>query len=282
MKIIALLRLLRVSQWLKNLLIFFPPFLGGVIFQPGMIFRGIIPFVSFCLASSATYILNDIFDRENDAHHPLKKQRPIPAETVRVPAASLICGLLLVASLCLAADVSIKFMLILLAYLAISISYSIKLKNLPVVDIFCVSAGFLLRLHGGGVAFDITVSEWLFLSVFLLSVFLSTGKRLSEIKSLGEAAGLHRKSLRSYPDGFFEGTMYMTGGAVLVTYAMYIISRHAMVYTVPLCAFGLLRYIFRVKVGLGGDPIESLLKDVPLLIVGVLWTVMVGWGMYAP
>ena len=142
----------------------------------------------------------------------------------------------------------------------------------------------MLRLEAGGVAFTIDISEWLFLSVFLLALFLSTGKRLSEKIRLGTAAVKHRKTLNEYPEGFLEGVMYMTGAAVLVTYTMYVISRHSgmLLYTVPLCSFGLLRYILRIKSGMGGDPTESLLKDAPLLIVGALWTVMVGWGIYAP
>jgi 4-hydroxybenzoate polyprenyltransferase len=150
------------------------------------------------------------------------------------------------------------------------------------VDIFCISAGFLLRLQAGGAAFNVVISEWLFLSVFLLSVFLSTGKRLAEKQRLGVAACHHRKALLAYPEGFLEGVLNMTGGAVLVTYTMYVISRHSalLVYTVPLCCFGLLRYILRVKTGKGGDPTESLTKDVPLLLVGMAWVVMVGWGIY--
>jgi decaprenyl-phosphate phosphoribosyltransferase len=119
------------------------------------------------------------------------------------------------------------------------------------------------------------------LSVFLLAIFLSTGKRLYEKNALGENAANHRKALESYPPGFLDGTMYMTGGAVLVTYTLYVIEHQVLIYTVPLCCFGLLRYILRVKSGLGGDPTESLVRDVPLLVVGVLWVLMVGWGIYA-
>jgi len=168
------------------------------------------------------------------------------------------------------------------AYFTISLAYSAKLKNIVLVDIFCISAGFLLRLQAGGAAFNVAISEWLFLSVFLLSVFLSTGKRFAEKKHLGDTANHHRKALAAYPKGFLEGTMYMTGGSVLVTYTMYVISRHSawLLYSVPLCCFGLLRYILRVQSGKGGDPTESLTRDVPLLIVGVLWVCMVGWGIY--
>ena len=121
---------------------------------------------------------------------------------------------------------STTFLLLLIAYLAIVTAYSLKFKDIPIVDIFCISAGFLLRLQAGGEVFGIQISDWLFLSVFLLAMFLSTGKRLGERNMLGNGAGSHRKSLLAYPDGFLDGIMYMTGSAVLVTYTMYVISRH--------------------------------------------------------
>jgi decaprenyl-phosphate phosphoribosyltransferase len=281
LKLLAYLRLFRPPQWLKNLMIFFPPFLGGALFRPGMLQKGALPFLSFCLASSATYIFNDLLDRHNDAHHPRKRNRPIASGDVSLPVASLFALASLAAALYLGSLVSATFSLILIAYLVISCCYSMKLKELPVVDLFCISSGFLLRLQGGGEAFGIVVSEWLFLSVFLLAIFLATGKRLAEKSSLGEKAGGHRKALLSYPEGFLPGTMYLTGSAVLVTYTQYVILRHALIYTVPLCCFGLLRFILRVQSGQGGDPVESLLKDLPLFVVGVLWGVMVGWGIYA-
>lgn len=275
------LTLLRPAQWLKNLMLFFPPFLGGVILQDGMIGKGIIPILSFCLASSSIYIFNDILDSANDASHPVKKDRPIPSGAVSKGNAAGVSLILCAAALILSYPVSSSFSLLLIAYLAISAVYSMKLKELPIVDIFCISAGFLLRLQAGGEVFGIAISEWLFLSVFLLAMFLGTGKRLCEKLSLGKEAGNHRKSLECYPDGFLEGVMYMTGGAVLVTFTMYVIAHHVLIYTVPLCAFGLLRCIFRVKTGLGGDPTESLLKDGPLFIVGFLWAAVIGWSVYA-
>jgi len=246
----------------------------------GIFARGVVPFMSFCLASSSAYILNDIMDRERDKSHPRKSKRPIPSGKVSLAEAKAIYFFLLLASLFLAVTVSPVFIAILLAYLLVSVSYSFYLKHLPIIDLFCISAGFLFRLQAGGEAFGIEITAWLFLSVFLLSIFLSTGKRLFEKNALGENAVNHRKTLESYPPGFLDGTMYMTGGAVLVTYTLYVIEHHVLIYTVPLCCFGLLRYIMRVKSGLGGDPTESLIKDAPLFVVGLLWAVMVGWGIY--
>ncbi len=278
----AFLRLCRVRQWLKNLMLFFPPFLGGSLLSNSNILQLLLPFSAFCLVSSATYILNDILDKKNDSHHPDKCARPIASGKISVASALLFAAVLLTCSLVLAWNISGTFIVLMMVYVAVSIAYSAKLKDIVLVDIFCISAGFLLRLQAGGAAFNVAISEWLFLSVFLLSVFLSTGKRLAEKQHLGKEAHHHRKALRAYPEGFLEGILYMTGGSVLVTYTMYVISRHSslLLYTVPLCCFGLLRYILRVQSGKGGDPTESLVKDASLLIVGVVWVCMVAWGIY--
>jgi 4-hydroxybenzoate polyprenyltransferase len=280
MTVAACLKLLRPVQWLKNLMLYFPPILGGVIAQSGMATRGVLPFIAFCLASSSIYLLNDIVDRDQDREHPVKRFRPIAAGTVAPLTACFLAGGLVIGGILLGASVSRPFVLLLLGYLAVAVSYTLWLKNVPIVDLFCISAGFLLRLMAGGEVFGIVVSEWLFLSVFLLSLFLSTGKRLSEKYTLGEQAASHRKTLGEFPEGFLEGTMYMTGAAVLVTYTMYVISRHMQMATVILCTFGLLRYIFRIRAGEGGDPTESLLKDPILFGVGLLWALMVSWGIY--
>lgn len=283
MKIIPFIRLVRPVQWLKNLMLLFPPFLGGVLFlQQGMFSLALIPFASFCFASSASYILNDLADCNVDKEHPFKKHRPLPSGEVTVGHALVLAGILLAVALLLSFSVSGRFLTFLLGYLAVSALYSFSLKNYPLIDLFCISSGFILRLLAGGEAFGVIISEWLFLTVFLLALFLSTGKRYSEKKSLGSFAGLHRKALSSYPEGFLAGLLFMTGSAVLVTYTMYVISRHSslLLYSVPLCYFGLLRYILRVQSGRGGDPTESLTRDIPLLIVGVTWVVLVGWGIY--
>ena len=280
MILLRLFVLLRPHQWLKNLMIFFPPFLGGALLVPGAWTRGLIPFATFCCASSSIYIFNDIIDIQQDRAHPTKKFRPLPSGKVPISVASGLSCLLLIAATYLGSLVSTSFLLLLLAYLAVSWSYSLWFKHLPLFDIFCIASGFLFRLLAGGEAFGIVVTEWLFLSVFLLAIFLSTGKRLGEKGFLGIHAGVHRKALDTYPDGFLDGTMYMTGGAVLVTYTLYVIAHHRLIFTVPLCCFGLLRYILRVKSGREGDPTESLLKDPILFLVGVAWVAATAWGLY--
>ncbi|MGK2905859.1 MAG: decaprenyl-phosphate phosphoribosyltransferase [Desulfuromonadales bacterium] len=280
MKIKALLVMLRPHQWLKNLMLLFPPLLGGVLFAPGVLQKGLLPFAIFCLASSSTYIFNDLKDAEQDRQHPRKQHRPIASRTVSTAQAILLGCVLCIAAILLSLQLPTTFMVWLLAYLGLSIAYSIVLKDQPVFDIFCIASGFVFRLFAGGAAFGIVISDWLFLSVLFLAIFLSAGKRLAEKISLGTTAGDHRKSLAVYTVNTLESFMCISGAAVLVTYTLYVITKHKLVFTVPLCCFGLFRYMMLIKSGGSGDPTESLLKDPMLFLVGLVWVVMVIFSTY--
>jgi 4-hydroxybenzoate polyprenyltransferase len=277
----SLLRLIRPTQWLKNLMLFFPPFLSGSLSSAGtIIVTGIISFASFSCIASAVYVFNDLCDAERDSSHPVKRLRPLPSgEVSKNQALILVVSLVVIGFACavIFAPQVVKFLLL---YVAVTTGYSLWLKHIPVVDLFCITAGFMIRLLAGGVVFTVKISEWLFLSVFFLSLFLSTGKRLSEQNLLGVDSGEHRGSLKRYSRGALDGILYITAATSLVTYTMYSLAHPQLVYSVPLCTFGLFRYIIRIKGGSSGDPTESLLKDIPLLCVSVLWVVQVGWSIY--
>jgi len=210
-----------------------------------------------------------------------KRLRALASGQVTPRAVYVVAALLLTAGLVLAVQLSVRMLLFVAGYAALSISYSLVLKRLPVVDIFCIAGGFLIRLQAGGDLFLVPISHWLFLTVFLLAVFLSTGKRLGEVRSMGGAvAEEQRSSLARYPDGFLAGTMYLTGAAVLVTYAMYTLQKPNLIVSVPLCLFGLLRYLLLVSSGRGGDPTEALLDDWVLFAIGGIWVGMVVWSIY--
>ena len=280
MKINSLIKLLRPHQWLKNLMLYFPPLLSGALIQTDMWQRGVVPFLAFSMASSASYVFNDILDKDRDALHPQKRHRPLPAGEISKLQAFLLIAILLVFSGGLGSQVSWRFVSFLLVYIVTSGLYSLTLKDWPIIDVFCIALGFILRLYAGGEAFGVFISDWLFLTVFLLALFLSLGKRCSEQNRLGLEAGKHRRTLEVYPDGFLENAMHICGGAVIVTYSVYVVTEPFMVYTVPLCVFGLLRYLFRVKDGQSGDPTHSLLRDMPLLMISIIWLIMVSWSIY--
>jgi len=280
MLFLPVIKLLRPKHWLKNLLIFFPPFLGGVLSQPVLLLQGLAPFVCFCFASSAIYVFNDIQDIEKDKHHPLKKNRPLASGKMSTSAAYFLCFCLLIIAILLGYRISLNFFYLLLSYIVLFVIYSLKLKEIALVDVFIIASGFILRIYAGGIAFQVWISEWLFLCVFLLAIFLSIGKRYSEKKELAAHAAKHRQALLDYPRGFLEGALYMSGSAVLVAYSLYIVGRPNMIFTVPLCWFGIFRYIFMIKEGKSGDPIVALLKDRALLTVSIMWGMAVGWAVY--
>lgn len=277
---IAYFKLLRLPQQIKNLILFFPPFLGGSLFVPGALQKGLLPFAAFCMGSMATYVFNDIKDRKQDRHHPTKRHRPIANGAVSVNHAVIITVALLGSSLALSFQHSVEFWGWLVAYLGLSFAYSTVLKHQPVIDIFCIASGFVFRLFAGGAAFDVKVSNWLFLSVLLLALFLSAGKRLAEKGMLGDGSAAHRKALALYPQGVLEGFMFISGAAVLVTYTMYVIAKHRLIFTVPLCCFGLFRYMLIVMRGESGDPTESLIKDPVMFVVGLVWVLAVAISTY--
>ena len=273
--------MLRPRQWIKNLMIFFPPFLSGALISSSCLsVVSLISLLSFCSVSSALYIYNDLTDIEKDAMHPVKCLRPIASGKVSATAASAIAitsGLTGIVAAFYFAHSLIPYLLL---YAVVTVAYSKWLKNRPVLDLFCISSGFLIRLQAGGALFQVAISEWLFLSVFFLSLCLSCGKRLSEQNLLGEHASDHRSSLSGYPEGALDAMLLVSAATVLVTYSMYTLIHPPLVYSVPLCAFGLFRYIIRIRAGKNGDPTESLFKDVSLLCVSVLWVLIVGWSIY--
>ncbi|SEA64855.1 4-hydroxybenzoate polyprenyltransferase [Desulfuromusa kysingii] len=276
----AYLKLLRPHQWLKNLMLLFPPFLAGKIFSVAIWQQILFSFVAFSLAASATYVFNDIIDRHADKLHPKKCLRPLPAGTITVAQAYSLALFLTVIAISLGLIWAQSVLVWLLAYILLSLLYTLVLKNILLLDLLTIAAFFLLRLQAGGAASHVNVSVWLFLSVLLLAFYLSAGKRLGEIKMLGANAHHHRSSLAAYTPRFLSLVLYVTSVTVLLTYSIYCYTHDSLFYTIPLCAYGLFRYIYRVQHGGDGDPTAALLKDPRLLIVGLCWVLMVGVDIY--
>lgn len=241
----------------------------------------VISLISFSLAASCGYVINDIIDVEADRNHDVKKGRVLAKGDLSIEGAIKFAMVLCIISLLASLAVSKWFWCYLIAYLVISLSYTFFLKDVVILDIFVISFGFLIRVLAGGEALDVKVSNWLFMTVFMVSLFLAAGKRMGELVLLGSEAHMHRKSLASYTPSFLEGTLWFSGSAALVTYSLYTIEqRTGLFYTVPLAAFGLLRYIYIVKDG-KGDPTEALLKDRQIMGVGVVWATIIAVIIYS-
>lgn len=271
---LALLRLMRPHQWLKNVFVF-----AGLVFSQNwqdaaLDWRVFHAFAAFCCLSSMVYIINDWHDRASDALHPTKRTRPLASGAVAAPVALVLAGLLLVAGLLLAAG-NRTLLALLAAYVLLNLAYSWRLKQVPVVDVSIIASGFMLRLLAGTVAVGIPPSRWLLLTGIFVALFLGFSKRKAE--SFHEEAS-QRAVLAHYPAALLDTFMAVTMTATLTTYSLFATSPEAqlqhgerLLYTVPVVIFGMLRYTYQVHRGHGEDVARDLLRDPWILAAGALW-----------
>lgn len=274
------LNLLRPKHWLKNILLFAAPFFGGSLFFKETLLMALPAFIAFSLCASAAYIFNDIKDIENDRLHPAKKKRPIASNSISKMQASVFAVFLIVPSLILSYAIAPAFFYCIFSYLFIQAAYSTYLKNIAIVDIFCIASGFVIRVLAGGAAFNVEVSHWLLLTMFTISLVLATGKRLDEVSLLNEKAGKHRKSLRYYSASTLNEILIISSSVSLMAYALYSVEQFQdFIYTIPVVTFGLFRYIMLSKQGMG-DPTEAMTRDKWMALTVVLWLLLVGLIRY--
>jgi len=279
-KTVAYFRVLRTRHWIKNLFVLAAPFFGGTLFHDRSRIIVIPVFVAFCLCASASYIINDIIDMRNDNHHPEKKLRPIAAGDISRGAAAAIAALLAVVSFCLAYRIGLVFLYFVCAYFLLQAAYSFYLKHIPLVDIFCISAGFIIRITAGGAAFHVEVSRWLLLTMFMISIVLAIGKRGAEVMLLNGNAANHRKSLRNYSQAVMNEILIISSSASLIAYSLYTVEQSPwLVYTVPVVTFGLFRYLMVSRQGLG-DPTEAVTGDKWLALTVAVWLLLAGFMSY--
>ncbi|HWR59596.1 MAG TPA: decaprenyl-phosphate phosphoribosyltransferase [Thermodesulfovibrionales bacterium] len=268
--------LLRPAHWIKNFFLFAAPFFGGALFSEATFSMALPAFLTFSLCASAGYILNDVSDAESDKLHHEKKKRAVASGSIRKENAWILAVFLGVFSLVMALKISLTFLFFVLLYFSIQLTYSFYLKHIPIVDIFCISSGFVIRVLAGGVAFHVQVSQWLLVTMFMISLVLAAGKRIGEINTLNDKAEEHRKSLTFYSSAMLDEILIVASAASLIAYALYTIEQfHRLVFTVPIVTFGLFRYLLLSKQGLG-DPTDAMIRDKWLASTVVIWLMVVG------
>ncbi|HML95465.1 MAG TPA: decaprenyl-phosphate phosphoribosyltransferase [Thermodesulfobacteriota bacterium] len=275
--------LLRPHQWVKNLLVLAPPFFGGVLFTGwGMAFIMFFAFLAFSLASSAGYIINDMVDLEADRLHPKKKLRPIASGKVGAAEALIIALAAFSGAALISYSLDTGFLLIIIAYTALSVLYSFYLQRFALVDCFVIALGFVLRLEAGGMASGTVVSNWLLLTTFVLSLLLALGKRRYELAAASADPAAHRESLSGYSLNFLDQAITIFAATAIVTYAIYALNAGSRIFlfTVGFACYGVLRYLHLVQNSISGDPTESLLRDPPLLLCVLLWLVLTAVIIY--
>ncbi len=280
-----MVRLLRPEQWLKNGFVLAPLVFAGRLLDAGAWERAVVAAAAFCMLASAAYVVNDLADRESDRLHPAKRNRPLASGEVGTAAALVLIVLCAVAGGGLAVALGPRFAAVAGAYLALTLAYSFLFKRAVFLDVITVAAGFVLRVVGGAEAIPVPVSPWLILCAWLLALYLALGKRRAEIVLLGEAAGDHRRVLGRYTLPLVDQAIAVVLGATVVAYALYTLSPDtvarvgstALIYTVPLVVYGLLRYLYLLhRHELGGSPARALLTDPPLLLCVLLWIGVAG------
>lgn len=287
----GLLFSLRPKEWIKNLLLF-----SGLIFSRSLtnsesILLSFAGFASFSAISSGVYIFNDLCDIEADRNHPVKSKRPLASGKISKNLARALMVVLFAGGVLGAIALSNSFALIIAVYLAINLAYSVRLKHAVVLDVICISSGFVIRAVAGALVLHVEVSPWLVLCTSMVALLAGFGKRRHEMAFLGENAATHRKSLVNYSIEFLDSMMNISAGLAIVTYALYTMSdetvsrfgTHNLLLTMPFVVYGIFRYLFLIhKCKEGGDPVQLIFRDRPSLINIVLWVAAVCIVIYLP
>lgn len=275
-RLAALVKLLRPRQWVKNIFVLAPLLFSGQFLNAQSVRHAILAALLFCAASSAAYVFNDLHDVRQDRQHPIKSRtRPLAAGNVSASAALVLLAALyaLLAWNWLAHP---QLAMVMAAYLLLNVAYTLVLKQLPVVDIFTIATGFVLRVYAGAVALEVPVSSWMSITTLCLALYLAAVKRRSELVQSGTAG---REVLEKYSLALIDRFAEMSATGALVFYSMFVLSaKPALVITIPLVLFGLFRYWFLVEtLEAGESPTDVLLADWMLLLVGCLWITACAW-----
>jgi 4-hydroxybenzoate polyprenyltransferase len=276
-----LFRNMRPKQWTKNAIIFAPLIFAQKFLDAHLVFVALMAFFIFCGLSGAVYILNDLLDIEQDRKHPLKCRRPLASGQLKPRTAlTFLIALLLAAGMCALLLLNWQFALIAAAYVVLQICYSLWLKHVVIIDVFCIASGFLLRVAAGAEAIEVTFSTWLFFCTILLSLFLALSKRRHELVLLEDGAVDHRKILFEYSTGLLDQMISIVTTATLIAYILYTVSAETVAkfgsdklkYTIPFVLYGIFRYLYLIyQRNEGGSPEKVLLNDRPILVTVLLY-----------
>lgn len=280
-----ILKLIRPHQWLKNAFVLMPMFFGGSLLDPEDIRASVLTFLAYSFVASSVYCFNDINDIEADRRHPVKCKRPLASGAVSMGTAWMLMALMFVLAALMTALLGdrghiLKVGGVLLFYYILNICYCAKLKQYAIVDVCIVAFGFVLRVLAGGFATDITLSKWLVLMTFLLTLFLSFAKRRDDVLRMNETGEPPRKNTIRYNLTFINQAITITASVTLVCYIMYTVSPEVVArlgsdllyLTSVFVLLGLLRYMqITVVDKKSGDPTKIMLRDKFTQLVVVLW-----------
>lgn len=272
------LKQLRWKQWPKNLICFAPLLFSGKFVDPHACAQATVCFVAFCMISSGIYVLNDIMDVEADRLHPIKRNRPIASGKLNIRLAFAVGIFSLLGGFVAAFFLRHSLILICLGYVILNVAYSLRLKHVAIIDILCISSGFVFRAIAGAVAVNVLPSSWFLLCTTLGALFLAMEKRRQEIIVLSDESSSHRKALTDYSLPLISRFESLVVPSLLTSYAFYTSnSPHGqyMMITIPVVLYGVMRYQQISQSGTTtGTPEEVLLKDRPIQLTLLLWVII--------
>ena len=280
-------RLLRPRHWVKNGFVLVGLLFANAWQQPGLAARVLMAAVAFCFVASGVYIFNDLFDREQDRNHARNKSRPLAAGRVSSGTAVILLIALWILSFGLAVLVSRRVFVILLIYIILNVAYSLRLKEVVILDVFIIAAGFMLRILAGTVGVGIPPSQWLLLCGLMIALFLGFTKRRAELYATSGAEGSgQRKVLGHYQPVLLDKMIVITATCVILTYSLYTMSpitiqthhTDSLIYTVPFVAYGIFRYIYSLHTkATGSDPTQEIFRDAHILFSIIGWLGVTIW-----
>ncbi|MFN3652649.1 MAG: decaprenyl-phosphate phosphoribosyltransferase [Armatimonadota bacterium] len=284
----ALFRALRPRQWVKNGVL-----LAGILFtldQPHGLadwLRVLAAVLVFCALASSIYLVNDLYDREQDQLHPTKRLRPLASGQITPGLARIAAVVLVVAGMAGAVLLGPGFSLCAAAYLALTVAYSVRLKHVVLVDVLALAGCYVIRAVAGAAVISVEISPWLLVCTTLGALLIGLSKRRNELATL-EDAGSHRRALEEYSVPMLDQMIGVVTGSTLVAYMLYTISSETakahpgMMLTIPFVIYGVLRFFYLVhRHGKGGDPSREFVEDRNLLVCGILWAITCAGVMLA-
>lgn len=287
--LVDIVKLLRPMQWSKNSVVFAALIFSKHLLDPHYLLLVALGAMAFCMVASGAYVMNDLRDCERDRQHPLKALRPLPSGRVRQSTAVFLSLALVALGIGLATVLKPDFAILVGLYFVLQVAYTFVLKEIVILDVMAIAAGFVLRAGAGGVVIDVPVSPWLIICTFLLMTFLGFCKRRHEIVLLEGRATDHRAILKEYSPYFLDQMISVVTASTVVAYAIYTASPEVaeklgtdkLYLTIPFVLFGIFRYLYLVhQKEEGGNPTQLLLSDQPLIADILLWFLTVAILLY--
>jgi len=283
------LRLIRVHQWIKNVFVFVPLLFSQHLFNQNYFITTFFAFLVFCIASSAIYVINDIVDIEADKAHPVKKNRPLPSGDISMRAAIITASVILVLVFWSMMLFNNEFVLLVIGFIVLNVLYSFWLKNVVLLDVFSIAAGFSIRVLAGAFVIQVPISSWLLLTTMFISLFLGVMKRRAELMLISENVRQNsianeqfstqsRKVLTQYSLNFADQMATVAAAGVIICYALYsvaprtisIFQTERLIYTTPFVVFGIFRFMYLEYMSGKGENTTRLIATDLYMILDVI------------